>query len=119
MAGHRKPELYTVGSGQYHLRMPTNNIELELRAGLERKNIKPLAAGLERLGFRLGSSTRRTSIMHFGHVTRYDKYTSADDDHVDIRCRVTNGRAEVVAKIGPPHGHNRKARASLLMSNWK
>ncbi len=86
-------------------------IEVEIRGEVSVKKIPALARKLATLGFTHASSTKRTSVMSFGTVS-----CGANDRHrvkgkkrdgIDIRCRVTNGRAEVVAKIGQTDAANR------------
>jgi adenylate cyclase class IV len=100
-------KLATEGVLCYPLFHMFHPIELELRAEIHATDVQDLEKRLRTLGFKRSSITRRTSIMHFGHVTRFDQHTCTDKDHVDIRCRITNGKAEVVSKIGALHIHNR------------
>lgn len=72
------------------------NIELELR-GECTKEFDELKARLDALGE--GRREVRTMVMFFGEV---------EDSGVDIRCRVTNGKAEVVVKVGDYHAHDRR-----------
>lgn len=71
------------------------NIELELR-GECTKEFDALKTKLDALGS--GRCEVRTMVMFFGEV---------EDSGVDIRCRVTNGKAEVVVKVGAYHAHDR------------
>jgi len=73
-----------------------NNIELELR-GECTTSFDELKRKLDALGE--GRHERRTMVMFFGEVAGRG---------VDIRCRVTNGEAEVVAKMGEYHAHDRQ-----------
>ncbi len=72
-------------------------IELEVRAEVRLKDQEVLLAHLHRHG-KLINRTRRCSVMFFGH---------AAGNPVDLRVRVTNGKAEVVVKKGALHAPNR------------
>ncbi len=72
------------------------DIELELR-GECTKTFDELKARLDALGS--GRYEVRTMVMFFGEVAGRG---------VDLRCRVTNGDAEVVVKVGEYHAHNRR-----------
>lgn len=86
----------------------THPIELEIRAEIREEERGAVARALERAGFCEGNVARRTMLMSFGQIGRI-----AEDQHqgmaeTDIRCRITNGKAEVVVKIGGVHAHDRK-----------
>ncbi|MBI2484639.1 hypothetical protein HYW18_00570 [Candidatus Uhrbacteria bacterium] len=75
-------------------------IELELR-GECTTNYDALKARLDKAAVDAGTTPmekRRTSVMCFGKM---------GEKKVDVRCRITNGEAEVVAKIGAFHAHDR------------
>lgn len=72
------------------------NIELELR-GECTDDFDELKMRLDALGS--GRCEVRTMVMFFGEV---------EDSGVDVRCRVTNGKAEVVVKVGDYHAHDRR-----------
>ena len=75
-------------------RMP--DIELELR-GECTNTFDDLKARLDVLA--KGRHERRVMVMFFGEVA---------GKGVDIRCRVTNGVGEIVAKMGEYHAHDRR-----------
>lgn len=72
------------------------NIELELR-GECTDDFEALKARLDALAE--PCHEMRTMVMFFGEVA---------GEGVDIRCRVTNGKAEVVTKVGDYHAHDRR-----------
>lgn len=81
--------------------MPSHPIELEIRGEIRAADIPHISKRLQNQGFKKISTTRRTSVMFFGSVSGYrmgDK--RGKEEYVDIRCRITNGDAEVVTKIG-------------------
>lgn len=83
-------------------------IELELRAEVASSHLPILRKKLAALKFRRSSVTRRTSVMSFGEVEgKGPQKISTGRGFTDVRCRITNGRAEIVAKSGEPHAHNR------------
>ena len=94
--------------------MPHQHIELEVRGEVNTREIPAIVKRLQALGFASEPVTRRTSVMSFGHVINDKRFHATEDDHADVRCRVTNGEAEIVAKIGPPHAHNRREIAIPL-----
>ena len=84
-------------------------IELEIRGEIPYRTIPAFTKRLLAAGFRHHSSTRRTSVMSFGatHGGGSGWKSAREPEEVDIRCRITNGKAEVVAKIGVTDAHNR------------
>ncbi|MDO8617439.1 MAG: hypothetical protein Q7N87_00900 [Candidatus Uhrbacteria bacterium] len=82
-------------------------IELEIRGEIRAKNIPAIGQRLRALGFREIEETRRTSVMSFGDVSPFESLHDRTQTQVDIRCRITNGKAEVVGKIGKTHAANR------------
>lgn len=83
-------------------------IELEVRAEIREEESALVTAALLERGFVVKNEARRTMLMSFGQIGRI-----AEDDHqemieTDIRCRITNGDAEVVVKLGSVHAHDRK-----------
>lgn len=88
--------------------MSKKPIELEIRAIVDHKTIPELRKKLLKQGFKSVSTTRRTMVMSFGTVSasglNWDEHKK---DEIDVRCRVTNGKAEVVAKIGRTSAANR------------
>jgi hypothetical protein len=84
------------------------NIELEIRGEVTKREIPALKKRILALGFTHDSSTRRTSIMSFGHVIPNPERKVIEERFVDIRCRITNGIMELVEKLGPLNAHNRK-----------
>lgn len=84
-------------------------IELEIRGEIQVREIPLFVKRLTAQKFRLHSTTRRTSVMSFGATKGAGKGWSKKDtfQEVDVRCRITNGKAEVVAKIGVSDAHNR------------
>ncbi len=86
-------------------------VELEIRGEISVRNISSMAKKLLSFGFHRSSTTRRTSVMSFGTVTCIkndrQRITGKVRDIVDIRCRITDGHAEVVGKIGPTNAANR------------
>ncbi len=87
------------------------DIELEVRSILRKADLPKIRARLLKLGFRSVSTTRRTSVMCFGMVSRRGRGWSNAPGRtaVDIRVRITNGKAEIIAKTGTSTGaHNRR-----------
>lgn len=87
-------------------------IELEVRGELHTADKDRVRANLLEQGFVKKDETRRTMLMSFGVIGRIPE----DEDYAkqnqqpqetDIRCRITNGQAEVVVKLGGVHAHNR------------
>ncbi len=88
--------------------MSEHPIELEIRAVIDPKSIPALGKTLLSLGFKSVSKTRRTMVMFFGTVSASGlNWDEGKKDEVDIRCRVTNGKAEVVTKVGRTSAANR------------
>lgn len=85
-------------------------IELELRGELHPTDAARVRTALFETGFHHRDTTKRTMLMSFGRVGRIaeDNPGGAPDQETDIRCRITNGQAEVVVKIGNLHAHNRQ-----------
>lgn len=75
----------------------SKNIELELRAEIKSHDFKKTLEKLKGLG-KLISKTRRLSVMCFGKIK---------ENSLDIRVRITNGKAEVVIKKGSLYSHDR------------
>ena len=95
---HRYTQLY----------MSEPSIELEIRGEIRPKDVTFLQKRLIALGFTHRSSTRRTSVMSFGTVSAAGRgWNQHKKDEVDTRCRITNGEAEVVTKVGLTSAHNR------------
>ena len=86
----------------------THPIELELRAELRPNQCDAVAAALVREGFLVRETARRTMLMSFGRIGRIAEDEDQGVSETDIRCRITNGNAEVVVKIGGVHAHDRK-----------
>ncbi|MDD2786298.1 MAG: hypothetical protein PHS79_05450 [Patescibacteria group bacterium] len=82
-------------------------IELELRSEVAIKEYAGLLAKLKKSG-KLISKTRRCSVMFFG---------SAGGHKLDIRIRVTNGKAELVIKKGALHAHDRIEFSQPIQKN--
>lgn len=87
-------------------------IELEVRGELHTADKDRVRANLLEQGFVKKDETRRTMLMSFGVIGRIPE----DEDYAkqnqqpqetDIRCRITNGQAEVVVKLGGVHAHDR------------
>ncbi len=88
--------------------MSEHPIELEIRGIIDPKMIPVLRKKLLGMGYKVTSNTRRTSVMSFGTVSASGVgWDEGKKDEMDVRCRVTNGRAEVVAKIGRVSAANR------------
>lgn len=88
--------------------MSDHPIELEIRGEIAPKDIPGLRKRLLGLGYKPVSTTRRTMVMSFGTVSASGlNWDEKKKDEVDVRCRVTNGKAEVVAKIGRTSANNR------------
>lgn len=84
------------------------SIEVEIRAELSKQEVSQVEGGLKKLGFKLVSTTRRTSVMSFGITTAKGRgWNHHRSEDVDVRCRVTNGKAEVVVKTGEAQLANR------------
>lgn len=88
-------------------------IELEVRGELHTADKDRVRANLLEQGFVKKDETHRTMLMSFGMIGRIPE----DEDYAkqnqqpqetDIRCRITNGQAEVVVKLGGVHAHNRR-----------
>lgn len=89
--------------------MPHASIELEIRGEIRASDIPAIEKRLTAFGFRLTSDTRRTSVMSFGTVSGIGLGGKATPKtQADVRCRITNGDAEIVAKIGRTDVHNRQ-----------
>ena len=88
--------------------MKKNSIELEIRGEVRPREIHVLTKRLLSMGFKPLSTTRRTSVMSFGTVSgRGLEYARMTPNDVDVRCRITNGIAEVVTKVGLTSAANR------------
>lgn len=84
------------------------SIEVEIRAEIPNAQISEIKTKLKSLGFRFIQSKRRTSLMAYGQVhAKGSGWNLKRYEDVDLRARVTNGSAEVVAKIGQTSTHNR------------
>ena len=94
------------------------SIELEIRGEITLKEIPGLVTRLKALGFRSTGETRRTSVMSFGDVSMFDrdkkKHGGPTFTQIDNRCRITNGKCEVVTKIGLTHASNRLEIGQLV-----
>lgn len=89
--------------------MPNKDIEVELRGEILPKDIPILGRKLAKRGFKLETKYRRTMAMSFGSVSgRGEKMTAGKPQWADLRCRITNGKAEIMCKIGEGHAHNRR-----------
>lgn len=83
-------------------------IEAEIRAEIQPNDIPRIIKELKARGFKSDSITRRTSVMCFGEVAqRGYGWNLHKKQVVDIRCRITNGRCEIVSKLGQTHAANR------------
>ena len=79
--------------------MPHNKLS-RLRGEI-RPDFPRIRKQLSVLGFRRANATRRLSVMFFGVVHGYRKGgNTGGKEHVDLRCRITNGDAEIVTKVG-------------------
>ena len=88
--------------------MITKSIEVEIRAELSKQDLIRVEKRLRSIGFKFVSTTRRTSVMSFGITSAKGRgWNHHKSEDVDIRCRITNGRAEVVVKTGEAHIANR------------
>ncbi len=92
------------------------SIEVEIRGEISHLEVPQIQQALRKLGFRRVSSTKRVSVMSFGQVSPKGKAWRTDGapTDVDVRCRVTNGKAEVVTKIGQTHASNRLEIAQAI-----
>lgn len=89
-----------------HMQKPT--VELEIRGEIKPTEITILRQRLKKLGFKATTTTRRTSVMSFGTASASGLgWNHKKKDEVDVRCRMTNGQAEVVTKIGRTSAANR------------
>ena len=84
-------------------------IELEIRGELTPAEKDRVRNTIVEQGFIKQNEARRTMLMSFGMIGRIDE----DDEQkppqeTDIRCRITNGQAEVVVKLGGVHAHDRQ-----------
>jgi adenylate cyclase class IV len=93
------------------------NIELEIRGEIRAKEIPEIGKRLIKLGFRHASTTKRTSVMSFGSVRGERGGRLLGSEQVDVRCRITNGHAEIVAKIGRTSAANREEVAIPVTLN--
>ncbi len=83
-------------------------IELELRGELTSSQIDHVRESLLKQGFTKKNETHRTMLMSFGIIGRIVEDTDiTTPQETDIRCRMTNGQAEVVVKLGGVHAHDR------------
>lgn len=85
-------------------------IELELRGELHPTDATRVRTALFEAGFHHRDTAKRTMLMSFGRVGRIaeDNHDNMPDQETDIRCRITNGQAEIVVKLGNLHAHNRQ-----------
>lgn len=85
-------------------------IELEIRAELAPGDIIRVREALTKAGFEAHRRTRRTMLMSFGQIGRIAEDNEMDGEfqETDIRCRVTDGQAEIVVKLGGVHSHDRR-----------
>ncbi len=84
------------------------NIELELRAEITPSKFDKLVAELKKER-NLISHTKRLSVMFLGKINRSE---------FDIRIRISsNGEAELVAKEGGHHSHNRIEVSQKILKN--
>lgn len=90
--------------------MSTHPIEVEVRAELSPEEVARVRETLLAQGFTAHDIQRRTMLMSFGRIGRIpeDQDGPILDQETDIRCRVTNGKAEVVVKLGAVHADNRQ-----------
>jgi len=77
--------------------MRSKNIELELRAKIDFKNLDKIKKNLEKIAKKI-SKTNRLSVMFFGKINNKPK---------DIRVRITNDECELVIKTGSFYSPNR------------
>lgn len=80
-----------------HKIMEEQPIELELRAEIPFHELEKIKKHIEGFG-KLASKTKRLSVMYFGKI---------EDNPVDIRVRITDGKSEVVIKSGAYVSNNR------------
>lgn len=86
-------------------------IELEVRAELTPAQVFTVRERLLTAGFISRDTTRRTMLMSFSQIDRIAEDAEREQAYpqeTDIRCRITNGSAEVVVKLGGVHAHDRK-----------
>lgn len=89
--------------------MAKKDIEVELRGEIKPADIKPLAQKLISKGFSLEKRYRRTMAMSFGWVQgRGERMKKSAPQWADLRCRITNGKGEIMCKIGKASAHNRR-----------
>jgi adenylate cyclase class IV len=86
----------------------THPIELEVRAEIQVQETEEVAARLIQAGFVVQNVAHRTMLMSFGRIGRIAEDEDQGTAETDIRCRMTNGQAEVVVKIGGVHAYDRK-----------
>jgi hypothetical protein len=85
------------------------DIEVELRGEIRAGDIPALGRRLKAKGFKLEKRYRRTMAMSFGYVQgRGEKRATGKPQWADLRCRITNGKAEIMCKIGEGAAHNRR-----------
>lgn len=89
--------------------MPNKDIEVELRGEIKSEDIPRMRRELTKRGFKLETKYRRIMVMNFGFVSsRGDKMKVGKPQWADLRCRMTNGKGEIMCKIGEGHAHNRR-----------
>ncbi len=85
------------------------DIEVELRGEIRAGDIPALGRRLKTMGFKLEKQYHRTMAMSFGWVQGNDeKMKKTSPQWADLRCRMTNGKGEIMCKIGEPTAHNRR-----------
>ena len=89
-------------------------IELEVRAEIQAREREEVAARLIQAGFIIQNVAHRTMLMSFGRIGRIAEDEDRGTAETDIRCRITNGEAEVVVKIGGVHAHDRKEMSTPI-----
>ncbi len=89
--------------------MPKKDIEVELRGEIRRADIPKIQRHLTARGFKLEKRFRRTMVMSFGYVEGLgQKLKRGKLQWADLRCRITNGKAEIMCKIGEGAAYNRR-----------
>lgn len=89
--------------------MAKKDIEVELRGEIRVADIPKIEQTLRAHGFKIEKSYRRTMAMSFGWVQgNGERMQKSAPQWADLRCRMTNGKGEIMCKIGKASAHNRR-----------
>lgn len=76
----------------------TKNIEVEFIGNISKEQFDSLKNKFQQVG-KFKKKKKRISFMYFKNGVP-EKYSSAEDDEVDLRIRITNGEPEIIVKQG-------------------